>query len=499
MSGDLGKPCTLNMVIAALGGEGGGVLTNWLIEAAEREDWYCQSTSLAGVAQRTGATIYYLEFIRRDENKPPPVMSLFPAQGDIDVAVASEIAEAGRMISRGFVSPDRTTLITSDHRVYGITEKSATTDGTVNDQVIGEIAARYSARYVHFDMQEIVRRHNTVVSAALLGAIAGANVLPFAVQTLRDIVSLGRGGEANLAAFEESAKIAANAGVVVVEPEKPAVFSLPKATTETGRRLLPRIAALPDSLHPLLIECAERLVAYQDIDYAELWLKRVKSMAELDSCTLTHQLTREYARYLALWMCFEDIPRVAQLKVRPDRFAEIQQEVKAAPDQPLQVTEFFHPRVEEIAALLPERIGRGLLSSAFWSKQLSRLLGARKLRTDSLMVYLTLRFLAGLRRMRRVTLGYAHENHMIETWSAAVLSAAAVDQQAAIALAECGRMVKGYGDTRHRTTNRLLRIVSEYNRRQLTAGQIVALRDAAMLDDTAPPFDAALDALNSAL
>ena len=52
-------------------------------------------------------------------------MSLFPAQGDIDIAVASEIAEAGRMISRGFISPDKSVLIASDHRVFGITEKSA--------------------------------------------------------------------------------------------------------------------------------------------------------------------------------------------------------------------------------------------------------------------------------------------------------------------------------------------------------------------------------------
>ena len=96
---------TINMIVAALGGEGCGVLTNWLIDVAKRSGWYCQSTSLAGVAQRTGATIYYLEFIPRSKNQPEPVMSLFPAQGDIDIAVTSEIAEAGRMISRGFISP----------------------------------------------------------------------------------------------------------------------------------------------------------------------------------------------------------------------------------------------------------------------------------------------------------------------------------------------------------------------------------------------------------
>ena len=102
---------TTNMLVAALGGEGGGVLTNWLIEVAQQAGWHCQSTSLAGVAQRTGATIYYLEFLPRDAGPWPPVMGLFPAQGDIDIAVTSEIAEAGRMLSRGFVSPDRTCLL----------------------------------------------------------------------------------------------------------------------------------------------------------------------------------------------------------------------------------------------------------------------------------------------------------------------------------------------------------------------------------------------------
>ena len=80
------EDATINMVIAALGGEGGGVLTNWLIAAAEQSGWWCQSTSLAGVAQRTGATIYYLEFMPRQGDKPAPVMSLFPAQGEISTS-----------------------------------------------------------------------------------------------------------------------------------------------------------------------------------------------------------------------------------------------------------------------------------------------------------------------------------------------------------------------------------------------------------------------------
>jgi len=55
----------LKLTIAALGGQGGGVLADWLIEIAESEGYIAQSTSVPGVAQRTGATIYYLEFFPR--------------------------------------------------------------------------------------------------------------------------------------------------------------------------------------------------------------------------------------------------------------------------------------------------------------------------------------------------------------------------------------------------------------------------------------------------
>ena len=187
---------TINMIVAALGGEGGGVLTTWLIEVAKRSGWYCQSTSLAGVAQRTGATIYYLEFIPRSLNQPEPVMSLFPAQGDIDIAVTSEIAEAGRMISRGFISPERTTLISSDHRVYGITEKSDITDGTADTAFILNLSSRYASRFVHFDLLELVQRHATVISAGLFGAIAGAGVLPFQRETFTQVLAAGKGATA---------------------------------------------------------------------------------------------------------------------------------------------------------------------------------------------------------------------------------------------------------------------------------------------------------------
>ena len=51
----------LTILIAALGGEGGGVLADWIVQAAQAEDFPVQATSVPGVAQRTGATTYYIE------------------------------------------------------------------------------------------------------------------------------------------------------------------------------------------------------------------------------------------------------------------------------------------------------------------------------------------------------------------------------------------------------------------------------------------------------
>ena len=445
---------TINMVIAALGGEGGGVLTNWLIAAAELNGWWCQSTSLAGVAQRTGATIYYLEFMPRQDGKPPPVMSLFPAQGDIDIAVASEIAEAGRMVSRGFVSPQKTALITSDHRVFGITEKSSSGNGAIDRDVILEMGARYARDFIHFDMSEIVERHGTVISAALLGAIAGSKTLPFDPDSFRKLVAAGPGSDANLAAFDESRQRAASGGVAHFEPSRSDSFALPEPNSPLARRFLPRIASLPVSLHEVGYHSVNRLIDYLDEAYAEQWLDMVEKLIEINPA---EQVSLELGRHLALWMAYEDIPRVAQLKIRPDREQAVREEVRASSNQPMELSEFFHPRLEEVAALLPVKWGDVLLRSGLARRCSAALLGPRTLRTDRLLMQLALRFLAGLRRFRRGTLGYAHEWEMINRWYQCVLSVAGTER--ALVVAQSGGLVKGYGETRHRTSTRLMSIL----------------------------------------
>lgn len=202
----------LSVAILALGGEGGGVLADWIVATAEGAGFHAQTTSVAGVAQRTGATVYYLEMlppghdVDGDDARPrvreTPVMSIFPTPGEVDVVIASELMESGRAVQRGFSTADRTTLITSTSRVYSIDEKIALSDGRVNDAALIEGARAASKRLVADDFMSLAEDAGSVISSSLLGALAGSEALPFSREAYEEAIKAsGRGVEASLAAF----------------------------------------------------------------------------------------------------------------------------------------------------------------------------------------------------------------------------------------------------------------------------------------------------------
>jgi indolepyruvate ferredoxin oxidoreductase beta subunit len=202
----------LSVAILALGGEGGGVLADWIVATAEGAGFHAQTTSVAGVAQRTGATVYYLEMlppghdVDADDARPrvrdTPVMSIFPTPGEVDVVIASELMESGRAVQRGFSTADRTTLITSTSRVYSIDEKIALSDGRVNDAALIEGARRASKRLVADDFMSMAEDAGSVISSSLLGGLAGSEALPFTREAYEEAIKAsGRGVEASLAAF----------------------------------------------------------------------------------------------------------------------------------------------------------------------------------------------------------------------------------------------------------------------------------------------------------
>jgi len=479
----------ISLTIAALGGEGGGVVADWMIAVARHERYLVQATSVPGVAQRTGATIYYLEFFPESElpaDGRRPVMALMPSPGDVDVVVASELVEAGRAVQRGLVTPDRTTLIASTHRSYTISEKSNLADGRADSQALLEQLRTAARRFVAYDMAELAERHGTVISSVMLGAIAGASKLPFAADAYR--AAIREGGiavETNLAAFDASCKRAQHGEVDVASATRHAEPRIPGP-------LLERVRALPAGAQSTVMHGVARLIDYQDERYASEYLDRLARFPALESGRPDSALTEAVARGLALWMSFEDTLRVAQLKTRPSRFAGIEDRLGVRPGQIVEVREFLKPRVEEICGTLPASLGRRLLASPGWRRQIERYTGGRQVRTSTITGFAFLRVLAAMRRWRRGTLRYAEEHARIAEWLDNVATLARSDYDLATELARCQPLVRGYGDTHSRGLSnhtRLLDVARRLSGQPDAAGTIARLRRAAAADEQGEAFD----------
>src|SRR3984893_10087461 len=202
---DTRAPRAIIIAIVAMGGEGGGGLADWIVDLAEHAAYRAQTTSVPGVAQRTGSTIYYIELFSSaaaNAAGKDPVLALMPVPGELDIVLASELMEAGRAIQRGIVTPDRTTLISSTHRVYSMTEKTAVGDGQVDAQKLLDAGHAAAKRFVCANFAQIAEQTKSVISAALFGALAGTHALPFDRGQFEDAIRRsGVGVESSLAAF----------------------------------------------------------------------------------------------------------------------------------------------------------------------------------------------------------------------------------------------------------------------------------------------------------
>ena len=167
------KPRLITLAVLALGGQGGGVLVDWIVDLAEHAGWTAQATSVAGVAQRTGATIYYIELVEPTPGREP-VMALMPVPGDVDVLIAAELMEAGRAVERGLVTPDRTVLVASSHRTYAVQEKIVPGNGLADSAAVLDVLRGAARQLVVADMQALAVGHGSVISASLFGGLAGS-------------------------------------------------------------------------------------------------------------------------------------------------------------------------------------------------------------------------------------------------------------------------------------------------------------------------------------
>ena len=612
---------TWTVLIAALGGEGGGVLSSWLVDAAATEGRRVQATSVPGVAQRTGATTYYLEIgpsgsgdggdhgrgpngggnggergpngggnggerepdgggsgdergpdgggggdergsdrggggnergsdrvgpskssggdadgapgtrihpagdgsprgVDLDSASAGSAMALLPTPGNVDLLVASELLETGRAARNGMITPDRTTVIASTHRTFAIAEKSAMGDGRFDDARIRRAVRELSRRHVLTDLGKVAERAGTVLSSVLLGAVAASGTLPITRERLR--ASIERSGiavEANLRGFEAGCRLFDGTDADVVEPGsartapdgQPVAVGAPSgaekgpAPTPVPGSLAARVAALPESVREIARLGVERTVEYQDERYGVLYLDRIGRMLERPGAAAAtsgeaHAVAREVARQLALWMCFEDIVRVADLKTRRSRIERVRSEVRAQPGQPVVITEFLKPGVDEWCSILPAWLARPILRAADRGGWRRRMNVGLHVRTSTVTGFLLLWTLARLRPLRRGMHRFREEQARIEAWLGWVGEAHATSTALAVEAAKCANLVKGYGETHERGVRNFERTMAALGRCARTpdpAGNLRVLREAALADPEGGGLDAALAALQA--
>lgn len=502
----------IKLAVLAVGGQGGGVLNGWIIDLAERNGHDVQATSVAGVAQRTGSTINYVEMLPASGRQP--VFSLAPSEDDVDILLAAELMEAGRGVIRRFITPGQTRVIASTHRQLSTQEKMVPGDGTADADTVLEALNRLCDDLVAFDMMTIAEEEGTVISAALFGALAGSGALPFAVESYRETVrASGRGVEPSLAAFERAYARASGAQDASPPDTPDPQTSAPRRPAGPERLLRDwaalegRVSALPSPVHETAMAGLIKVVKFQDLLYGAEYLERLEGAARADAQAggeaQGFAFTLTAAKYLANAMAYDDIIRVADAKTSQGRMGRIAGEVGAGKAHLVRVTEYTHPGAAEIISLMPAGLGRGVERREWAVRLTDRLFNrGRHIRTDRIGGFLSLYFVAGLRRWRRALLRHSREMAHVEAWFKTAQARMNKDYALAVETLRVRRLIKGYSDTHVRGLSKFDRVMGGAARlegRDDAADWTRRLIDAALQDPEGKALGGALMTIDSFL
>ena len=496
----------ISLLICALGGEGGGLLSEWLMHTARLSGYPAQSTSIPGVAQRTGATTYYIEVLPTPLTElqgKTPVFSLNPVPGALDAMISSELLETARQITLGLVSPERTRVFSSSARALTTLERMPMGDGRLDSASLTALVQQFSKEAHVWDFGAMAQANGTMVSAVMLGVIAGSGLLPFERKHFE--AALQDSGAHSTASLKGFA-----AGLARVQNTQ-ALHAMQQDDEKALTPTVDKTSALP-SLPPAVGELAalgySRLCDYQSKVYADLYLSRLQQVLRAEEqadATHTHvyQASRETARWLALWMAFDDIVRVADLKSRASRWQRVAREVKLQEDDLLRLYDHFKPGVPEFAALLPSWLATPLQR---WDKR--RALSGQppwalplKIGTHSVMGILALRTLASFKWLRPFGSRFHTEQADITQWLQAVCMGLQQDWSLGHEVAMCGRLIKGYGSTNERGRHNLQHILTHLAASPIhtdaawRSTAVAQAREAALQDEAGTAMDAKLRGL----
>ena len=435
-------PKKISILITALGGEGGGTLMTWILDCARKHDLFVQGTSVPGVAQRTGSTSYYIEICESNyEVGKEPVLSMYPIAGMVDLVVSSELLETARVMERGFVHPDRTTLVSSNSRKLTNTEKSDLYDGMFASNKIIETGTKMSKNSIFLDLQNIAEKASTIISSPMFGAIAATKILPWEKEISESVFDANEFGKNSLEGFRLAFDKISNKNVILENK------GIDKESNKADKISIS--IDVPESLKKIIYLSMERCKEYQNMEYANLFLNRICELINKIDQKNKNSLSiiENSARRLCLWMVYEDISRVAQLKISKNRVEKIKKEVNLKNDQLLIVKDYFKPGVDEIIAIMPNRLGKWLSNNKKLFKLFPFVGKGIKINVLSISGYILMRILSSIRKIRPYSYRYIQESKEIDLWLEAMKYSLEKSTKFADQLSNLPHLLKGYGDT----------------------------------------------------
>lgn len=280
----------------------------------------------------------------------------------------------------------------------------------------------------------------------------------------------------------------------------PAAIQGPEAMLKEWEALVTRLKSLPEPVQDMADRGLRKVVNFQDSRYGDEYLDRLEKIAGGDQAEQGFGFTREAAKYIANAMAYDDVIRVADLKTRTARFERIREEMNAG-ERLLHLTEFMHPRAEEITGIMPAWLGGFIEKRAGMMKLIDRLFNrGRRVRTLGARGFLTLYLISGLRGRRRRSLRHRHELAHLESWLERCLAARAKDYELGMELLRCRRLVKGYSDTHARGLSKFDRVMEGaalVEGRPDAAEWVARLRELALKDEKGTGIEGALQTIRS--
>ena len=360
-------------------------------------------------------------------------------------------------------------------------------DGRYDTGRLTKAIETHARRHLLFDMAAVAKDTGAMINAVMLGALAAAGVLPIPAEAFEDAIRAdGKAVEANLRGFRAGLAAATSAAARAADDGKRrhgAVRSVAALEAEAN-------AIMPASAIEIVVEGLRRTAAYQDAAYAGLYLDRLKAICEADDrADAGGRLIRETARHLAVRMTFEDVIRVAEAKIAPERFARIRAGARASRTASRSASSSSSsPGSRRCARCCPP--GSRSACSRWAERRGWRPHWGMEIESTALTGYLRFWALARLKRFRPRGHRYAQEQAAIEAWLALIVEAAQLSADVAIEVAECARLIKGYGDTWQRGSANYRTIEAQVIRpalagriaRNQAADAIASARTAALVD-----------------